>query len=197
MYYLNNMNRIIIYLKNNKKFFIIFFVIILFFIIISNKKNETSAPVDSPLPKNVASYNELVPGINSKEDVFSKMGTALNAKIEDNKETYEYLSSNPNFNSEVVILDNKLEYLKIIYTNKDNKNYEDFVSLYGNPEKILYNSEYSVGYVLNAYPNKGIAFISHINSKKVSEVWYFKSTPLEEFMNTFAVGYYNKPNLSR
>lgn len=197
MYYLNSMNRIIIYIKNNKKFFIIFFVIVLFFIIISNKKNETPAPVDSPLPKNVASYNELVPGVSSKEDVFSAMGTALNAKIEGNTETYEYLSSNPNFNSEVVIVEGKLNYLKIIYTNKDNKRFEDFTSLYGNPENILYGPDYSVGYVLNAYPTKGIAFISHINSFKVSGAWYFKPVTLEFFMDNYAIGYDDKPNLSR
>ena len=197
MYYLINMNKVINFFKKNNKFFIVFFVIILFFLIIFVKDKKIVKIAPSPSLGSVAKYKELVPGVSSKEDVFSKMGTSLNAKIENNKETYEYLSSNPNFNSKVIILDNKLEYLKIIYTNADNKNYEDFISLYSNPEKVLYNLDYSVGYILNAYPAKGIAFISHINSKKVSEVWYFKTVSLEEFINNFALGYLDRPNLSR
>lgn len=197
MYYLNSMNRIIIYIKNNKKFFIVLFVIILFFLIILTKDKKIVKIAPSPSPGSVAKYNELVPGVSSKEDVFSAMGTALNAKIEGDTETYEYLSSNPNFNSEAVIVEDKLNYLKIIYTSKDNKRFEDFTSLYGNPENILYGSDYSVGYVLNAYPTKGIAFISHINSFKVSGAWYFKPVTLEFFMDNYAIGYDDKPNLSR
>lgn len=197
MYYLDKMKNIILYIINNKKFFIFFFVILLFFIVILTRKDKGSTPTPLPINNDVATYNELTPGTSSKEEVLSRMGTAIKAKLDGNMETYEYLSSNPNFNSEVIIIDNRLSYLKVVYTNKDNKYKEDFVSLYGNPENILYGPDYSVGYTLNTYPSKGIAFISHTNSFRVSEVWYFKPVLLEDFMSNYAVGYDKTPDLSR
>lgn len=191
------MKNIFFYIKNNKKFFIIFFVIVLFFVVISTKNNKESVSTPLATPVNVATYKDLIPGSSSKEEVLSKLGTSLNAKINNNTETYEYLSSNPNFNSEVVVVDDKLSYVKIIYTNDDNIKYEDFTSIYGNPEKILYGPDYSVGYVLNVYPTKGLAFISHINSFRVREVWYFEPILFEMFIEKYAVDYEEKVDLSR
>ncbi len=192
------MNKIISFIKNNKRFIVVFLIITIFILMIDKRSKKTSEKsLPSATPIQIATFKDLTPGISSKEDVLLKMGTALNARIEGDKETYEYKSSNPNFNTEVIITNNKLEYIKIIYTNSDNKIYSDFNSTYGEPEQVLYNADYSVGYILNSYPSKGVAFISHINSGRVSEAWYFKPTTIEEFKNNLAVGYFDKPNLSR
>lgn len=192
MYYLNRMNKIITFLKKYNKFFAILFIIALFFLIIINKDKKTVNIEPSPTPINVAEYKDLTPGVSTKDEVFSKMGTALNVKIEDTKETYEYLSSNPNFNTEVVIFNDKLSYIKVVYTIKDNVKYEDFINKYGNPEKVLYGPDYYVGYLLNAYPTKGIAFLYHNKSYNVREAWYFEPTNLDVFINDFALGYSDK-----
>ena len=194
-----NMNKIISFIKNNKKFIIIFLIIIFFILIIDIQSKKTSGVLPSPTPQSfqTATFNDLAPGKSSKDDVLLKMGTALNAKIEESKETYEYRSSNPNFNTEVIVINDKLEYIKVIYTNSDNKNYSDFSVIYGDPEQVLYNADYSVGYILNSYPSKGVAFISHIKSKSVNEAWYFKPTTTEEFKSSLAIGYFESPNLSR
>lgn len=192
MYYLSNMNKIITFFKKYKYIFIII-VILTILILFKNKEVNINNTSPSNLD-NVATYKNLTPGYSSKEEILTNLGTALNAKIEENKETYEYLSSNPNFNTEVVILDNKLSYIKVVYTIKDNIKYENFISKYGNPEKVLYGPDYSVGYILNTFPKKGVAFISHQKSHNIREVWYFIPTTLEIFIKNFAPGYSNKIN---
>lgn len=194
MYYLSNMDKIILFVKRYKYIFILFIIIIFFFILIGNKKGVRNVE-PSPSSVSIATFKNLTPGVSTKEEVLTNLGTALNAKLEGDKETYEYLSSNPNFNTEVVILNNKLSYIKVVYTIKDNNKYEDFISKYGNPEKILYGSNYSVGYILNAFPKKGVAFLYHQKSHNVREAWYFVPTTLEIFMKSFATGYSEKINI--
>lgn len=162
-------------------------LIFIFFKINSNKKKVIIKPI--PTTISTAEYKGLIPGSSTKDEVIEKLGTALNAKIEDSKETYEYRSSNQNFNSKVVIVNDKLSYLKLIYTMSDNIKYTDFINKYREPEKVLYGSDYSVGYILNSYPNIGLAFLSHKKSGNVREVWYFIPTSLEDFIRNYAPGY--------
>jgi len=190
MYYLNNMNKIIVFIKNNKYIAIIALTMLVVFIIIKGKGVETQF---EPTPVlTTATYKNLIPGRSSKEEVLTSLGTAINAKIDGGKENYEYKSSNPNFNTEVVIINDKLSYIKIVYTIKDNIKHEDFISQYGEPEKILYGPDYPSGYVMNSYPSRGVSFLYHQNSRKVREVWYFIPTALEMFIKDFAPAYSEK-----
>lgn len=193
MYYLSNMNIILTFFKKNKYIFIVIITVLALLILFRNEKSDKN-DLSTEKVTNEPSYKNLIPGKSTKEETLTGLGTALNAKIEENKETYEYLSSNPNFNTKVVILDNKLSYIKVIYTIKDNIKSRDLIEKYGYPEKVLYGSDYSVGYILNTYPERGIAFISHQKSLNVREVWYFEPTTLDEFIKDYAPGYTNKIN---
>jgi len=179
------------YISTKNRIFLLIFVITLISVVIflvsrSSKKNNST---DTSLPATGASYQNLTPGVSTKEDVFQSLGSSLNEREEKGTRILEYSSNNPNFNNEFSVKNEKLSFVKEIVTLEDNKLIPDIVSEYGDYENILYGPGSGVGFYLYVYSTKGIAYVGHKDSGLIKEIWYFPPTDFESFKSGYATGY--------
>lgn len=194
------MNKFIEIFKKNK--LIIFglisliSVVIIYFMINSNKNwNEIKIKKQGDTTNQVSDYNGLIPGKATKEEVFEKLDKPLNAQITDTFEKYEFRSSNQNLNNVVIIKDNVLNSATTELLIKDKVLSIDLINKYGQPENKLYGASYNSGFLVNAYPSKGIAYLYHLNSGNVSKIWYFEPTSIELLKKEYLVGYSESPKI--
>jgi len=177
----------------NKKF-LYFFLILLSLVatifIISKIHNNSLVSRIAPTPlsfSNQIDYQKIVPGVSSKNEVISQLGTPL---IEEGN-TIEYKSSSPNFNHQIIFDQEKVSFVKEIVTlkEKDTKKTQDIIKVYGEPKKMLYGPDAEAGFYLFVYPENGIAYIGHPESGMLLEIWHFPSTDTENFISKYAQGY--------
>ena len=168
-------------------------IIVIYFMTNSSKNNKEAEIGNTTNP--ISDYNGLIPGKATKDEVFEVLGKPLNAQITDSFEKYEFKSSNPNLNNVIIIKDSVFNTATAELLIKDKILSIDLINKYGQPEKKLYGAEYNSGFLVNAYPSKGIAYLYHLNSGNVSKIWYFRPTSIELFKNEFLSGYSESPKL--
>ena len=145
-------------------------------------KTPTSPPLN-----NQASYQKIVPGVSSKSDVISLLGTPL---LEE-ENTIEYKSSSPNFNHQITLDQEKVSFVKEVVTlkEKDTKKAQSIIKVYGVPKKMLFGPDAAAGFYLFVYPENGIAYVGHPESGMLLEIWYFPPTNMEGFVDKYAQSY--------
>lgn len=167
---------------------------IVFIVYMSNKNKQTKTTgVTNTIG---ASYKELIPGKSTTDDIVNKLGTPVNEKQTDSIKTLEYKSqSNPNFNNEFLIRSDKLILVKEYVTLDDNINVTDINKKYGNYKNNLYGPASINGFNLYIIPEKGVAYVAHLEADIIIEMWYFQPTTFEAFRSQFASGYTDKPEI--
>lgn len=151
----------------------------------AGKKNATKTPI----PITGVTYNSLTPGLSTETDITKQLGTALKETQSGKTTTLEYKSTNPNFNNQLSVNSGTLSLVKQIVSSADNIFISDITQKYENYENILYKSGSSIGFNLYIYPDKGIAYLGHQGSGIVLEIWYFKPTTFDQFVNNYGQGY--------
>lgn len=175
---------------NKRKIIIItiFFLIGLLVCFVVNRYLQKRKHPELPKQEYIE-YQNLKLGISTKEDVIYKLGKPVSTQTQNSSEILEYKSKNPNFNNELLIKDDKLNFVKEILTLEDNIKVSDIQKGYGLSEKILYGRGASIGFYLYAYPSKGFAYIGHEKSGTVKERWYFTPTDIKTFQEKLASDY--------
>jgi hypothetical protein len=168
-------------------------IVFIYFLVNSSKSRKKEEIKNTT--KSVSEYNGLIPGKATKDEIFEVLGKPLNAQINDNYEEYEFKSSNQNLNNVVIVKDNTLNSATAELLIKDGITSIDLLNKYGQPESKLYGVNYNSGYLINAYPSKGIAYLYHLNSGNVSKIWYFKPTSIESLKREYLVGYSESPRI--
>lgn len=179
----------------SRKYKLIILISIVFLLILTNyliPKKEVKPPTQ-PSQSQTASYRSLIPGTSSKQDTIKILGKPLNPQDEANDNVpLEFNSTSPNRNHDVFFEENKVNFIKEIVSSNDNKNAKDIINEYGKTNYIFYESvgSYSTpSFYLYVYPSNGIAYIGHPKTGLLLEIWYFKSTNINEFKNTWAKDY--------
>lgn len=178
--------------KLNKKIILIIGAIVLLLIIYFFSKNKKEV-IPSPTTPPVSSYNNLELGSASRDDVVKNLGQPDDEYQQDGNTIIEYLSKNPNFNNQLIIKDDKLNFVKEIITLDDNLRIKDIEDKFGKAQEILYGPDAPNGFYLYIYPNNGIAYIGHETSGLIKEVWHFKPTDFQTFKDTYAPFYTEEP----
>jgi hypothetical protein len=147
-----------------------------------SSKQEVLTP-----PKNTtqATYDSIIPGVSTKEDVINKFGKPINT----DPALLEFRSLSPNRNNQVEISQDKVSLVKEIITLKDTRRTTDVINSYGVAQKILYGPYSDTGFYLFVYPTNGIAYIGHPESGLLLEIWYFPPTNIPDFIANYAEGY--------
>lgn len=173
--------------KNKKiKVVVVLLLIVLFafFVLLQRKKEPESSDAFEH-----ASFSDLRPGESTKENVFDKLGEPLATSSLGSFEVLDYQSSNPNFNREITIENDKVVFIKDIVTEKDNLKIADIENKFGKYKNSLFGPSSVNGFHLYIYPANGIAYIGHQVSGILLEVWYFEPTSLSVFKEKWASGY--------
>lgn len=133
-----------------------------------------------------ASYKTLVPGSSSRDDALTNLGKPLNDEA---SELLNFKSNNPNLPHQVTVPNDTVLFIREIVTAKDKKTTEEITSQYGNAPYVFYGPASVNGFNLYVYPDKGVAYIGHVEEPIVLEIWYFQPTTIEDFQTRWAKGY--------
>ena len=183
------MNKIRELLKNKKIILLVVIVILILFalLFIYLRKKNTNNKV--PSSTTGISWNTLVPGKSTKDEVIQKLGTPINEKIDNEKTTSTFQSSSQTRNNEAIFINNSTGFLKEIVTLSDNKTTKGLINQYGQPTSTLYGADSYNGYDLYVYPDKGLAFLGNLETGSLLEIWYFIPTIIDSFISQWANNY--------
>ncbi|OGM56205.1 hypothetical protein A3E46_00695 [Candidatus Woesebacteria bacterium RIFCSPHIGHO2_12_FULL_46_16] len=147
---------------------------------------RSTPSLPTPTPSAGAKYKFLIPGTSSRGDVLKNLGQPLNDEA---SELLNFKSNNPNLPHQAVVPEDTVVFIREIITAKDKKTTEDITSQYGNAPYTLYGPASVNGFNLYVYPDKGIAYIGHVEESILLEIWYFQPTTIEDFQTRWAKGY--------
>lgn len=157
---------------------------------------QKNTKIEEPMlpPQKQATFNSLVPGVSTKDDVIKSLGEPSDSK--NNGNLLEYLSSNPNSPNEVVFESGKVTLIREIITLKEQKSISDLEKEYGNAVNKLYGPHSAAGFDLYVISEKGIAYVGHVESGLLLEIWYFTPMTFEEFNYKYSkqYGYSSTPS---
>jgi hypothetical protein len=156
---------------------------IVFIVALVSKNNSLPQPTTSA--SITASWNGLTPGVSSQEDVTNKLGKP---KVVDGN-TFSFNSQNPNNDNQVVFEKGTANFFKEYVVPSEKRTSDEITSKYGVAQNILYGPDSVNGFYLFVYPSNGIAYIGSPNTKDVLEIWYFKPTTIDDFINQWGSGY--------
>jgi hypothetical protein len=140
------------------------------------------------IPTNPASINTIIPGKTTEQEVLQNLGTPVASQ----GGILQYKSTSPAVNNEIVIKNNKVDFVKEIVSYKDTTTFNDLTKKYGEAN-YLYGPDAVGGYFLYYLPEKGIAYIANPTSGTVLEIWHFPVTTFDNFKNTWAKDYSTSP----
>lgn len=191
------MNKIISYLKV-KKIIILATVSLLatVFIVIQINRNKKEKINNVPAPKTniqVASYKEIMTGDQFNEDKINNLlGFPTESTSSGEIKINKYRSSNEYRTNELMIKNGVVDFIREVVNPKDNKNANDIRNTYGVADAILYERSSNSYFNLYVYFKNGIAYLGH-DDGGVLEIWYFKPTGIDSFIQNYAPNYQKTP----
>lgn len=179
-------------LKNKKTIILIALaalcIISIIFIVSSANKNTTH-PQNTPQTSAIASWNDLIPGVSSQENVVNELGQP---KAVDGN-TLLFNSKSVTKDNQVVIEGGTAVFFKVDIAPTEKRTSDEIASKYGVAQKTLYGPDSVNGFYLFVYPSNGIAYVGNPNTKDITEIWYFKPTTINDFMDKWAEDYFLTP----
>lgn len=174
-----------------KKYWLLILVSLAAVLFVVNKILETKqspSKIPEPVNTNVANYRSITPGTSKLDDVNNLLGFPLGEIKIDGKLISEYQSSNQYRNHVVIFENNTVNLIKEKIISPEDKSANSITKEFGASPYILYSRDPSAVFDLYVYPNNGIAYLG-ASDGTVLEVWYFKPTTIEEFIDKWGEGY--------
>lgn len=177
---------------NKKKLLILsiaFLIIIVFTYVFQNKKVNTTnnENLQTTTSNKIANFNEILPGETRIDRINELLGEPVESTQEGKLLIQEYKTSNQYRNNKIIINNETIELIIEEIINDSIKS-NDIRKVYGIAPHTLYQKIPSSVFNLYVYPNNGIAYLGH-EDETVLEVWYFKPTDIDDFINTWAYKY--------
>lgn len=172
--------------KKRLRVILVFLLVVLVIVVALFLRSRAGKPPESGIPPSGASFRSLVPSLSSKKEAVETLGTPLN-NIE--SDTLSFKSNNPNLPHQVVVPDETVLFIKEVVSLADKKTTEDITGVYGETPYILFGPDSVNGFNLYVYPDKGLAYLGHVEEPVLLEIWYFQPTTIEDFQVRWAKGY--------
>lgn len=142
----------------------------------------------------VKTWNNITPGITTKSEVVSRLGSPQQEKVEDLGNLLLYDSGTPSFPN-VVISDEKSgkvlgELVSVTNETEGKKYYQEMLSL-GKPEKIMF-STYQQFSKIFIFSQKGITYSTNEATKTVDAVHFYVPTTLSDYLSRYGKFYSEK-----
>lgn len=191
------MNKIFNIIKN-KKILLLAFVSLISMVFILVKTNSSKKDIDVIKPpinssNEVATYKDIVPGNNYKEEDINKMlGVPVSSTLSGEIKINNYSSSSEYRTNNIEFKNGEVDFIKEVINPDDTRTAEDIRKIYGVSEYVLYENTSDSFFNIYVYPNNGIAYLGH-NDGTILEIWYFKPTDIATFKSKWASNYSDKP----
>jgi len=142
-------------------------------------------------------WNNISPGLTTKADLEKIIGKSTPWKQEGDFSIFLYPSENQNWPTEIYFSQKakKVELIKE-YFPKENKNYQNFINLYGQPDKELFGPHQGAGFSVFVFLKRGVAIVANPESGLILEVWYFPpNISLGDFIEKFGQNLQQAPEV--
>lgn len=183
--------------RMNKKIVVVGIIIfiLLFGAIFLLGAGRKKTPTPVPTTTSGVSWQGLVAGKSTKDQVNGVLGNPLSETSSGNQTTNTYSSLSETRPNSAVFDNNSNTalFLRQIVSAKDTKTTKDIVDVYGETNTKLYGLDWINGIYLFVYLDKGIAYLANPDSNTLFEVWYFPPTTLDNFLKTWATDYSTQP----
>ena len=133
---------------------------------------------------NSVAWNGLSPGISTKNDVLSNLGSPLEVKTEGNTESLLYSSSNEFRPHELQISQGTTQLIKEQIVNSKAGDLDEFIRKYGRPESIIYG-QHGTFAPAHFWGQHGLLVFAGTNDGVVIEIWYFPAQTISTFLQKF------------
>lgn len=184
--------------KKNRRVVVFFFIIvflILIMISIRNKNKETTNK-DNQIPKTnnqVATYKDISTGESYDADKINEsLGFPVDSTTSGELLINQYRSSNEFRTNEIRIRNGEVDFIKEVVNLDDTRTAESIQKKYGVHNTVLFEKESDSYFDLYIYPDKGLAYLAHQDGT-VLEIWYFKPTDIDTFIDKWAPNYQKEP----
>jgi len=157
-----------------------------------NNSSNSSAPRDLPI-----SFNQINPGVSTKELVIKDLGQPINSALV-NGLTEDFYKNPNSLNRKHVIISNAagvVVFVREVITSNDTKSVKSITDIYGKPPVVLYGPDQEAGIFLYSYPDRGVAMLANMEVKDpvLFEIWYFQPTDSDSFLKLWAIEYKTIP----
>lgn len=175
---------------NKKVLIIVGLTSVLIIFIIANVVNmqKHAVPTTTPAPGQTLTYQGLTPGVATKEDVVSALGSPINTEADNGFEVLDFESDVADRPHQAYIDNEKLVLFK--ETIKWSKNIYDVQKVLGTPKYSLYTSDVPGSFEIYIYPNNGVAYIGHPKTTTITDIWYFVPMSFDDFKNTWGKDFF-------
>ncbi|MFC1846327.1 hypothetical protein ACFLYM_02795 [Chloroflexota bacterium] len=144
-------------------------------------QDEVISKLGDPQP--TEAWEQLSPGMSTKEDVISKLGEPQTVEISEDGEILGYPTQNESMPNYVVMKGGVVQYTTMILPADERECLAEIVQKYGEPEKITYSS-FSHETKTYVYATQGITLIVNKNAGKIYEKKCYTPMSLDEYMRT-------------
>lgn len=188
----NNANK-----KIRKVIIFVFIVVFLIIVTISIKnKNKEITNKDNKIPKvnnQIATYKDISTGESYDADKINELlGFPVDSTTSGELLINQYRSSNEFRTNEIRIRNGEVDFIKEVINLDDTRTAKSIQEEYGRYDTVLYEKESDSYFDLYVYTNKGLAYLAHQDGT-VLEIWYFKPTEIDTFIDKWASNYQKEP----
>ena len=134
-------------------------------------------------PQATEAWEQLSPGMSTKDEVISKLGEPQTVEISGEEEILEYPSQNEAMPNYVVMKGGVVQYTTMFLPLEERECLAEIVRKYGEPEKITY-STFMRGTRTYIYATQGITLIVNEKTDVVHEKESYTPMSLDEYMRT-------------
>ena len=179
------LQKLLAFIKKNKLVLLIILAVVLYVITKFIPEEKVENKQETQIPQAVI-WNSITLGQSTSENVIEKLGQPLKTTEQETNKVLNYKSKNPNIDNQVFVdnNENKVVLIKEAIASSEERNAKEITDKFGESNNIFYEpgNLYSIpSYYFYVYPDKGIAYIGHITTGDLLEIWYFKPTTKDEF----------------
>lgn len=125
--------------------------------------------------------NNIYAGKTTKEELKSALGSPIDVKKEQGKETYLYPSTNENRLHEIEIAESTVDIIKEQIIGEEKGKLKDYIQNYGQYEAEFFGKHgtFAPGFF---WGKNGILVFANKNDGIIIEIWYFTPTSIIDFL---------------
>jgi len=128
-------------------------------------------------------WNNIQPNTTTLDEVKNKLGDPISTKTNGSQVEYGYKSSYPSFPNQVVGESNKVKFVREWVPIDPPKLITEYTQTLGEPEYTT--NAIDEGFIMYAYPSKGVAIDFHNTTKEVFHILHFQRMSTQQFIQEY------------
>lgn len=128
-------------------------------------------------------WNNVEPGVTTIDQLKTNLGEPISTKTNGNQTEYGFTSTYPSFPNEVVTENKTVKFVREWVSINPPTLITTYTSTLGDPEYTT--NAIDEGFILYAYPSKGIAIDFHNTTGEVYHILHFQRISIQQFIQDY------------